>query len=116
MHLSQKQWQIGIGMILALLSGLLSHTYRPYIYQNQIDDFHIADTLGNIFAVPAATLFLTGIQLKTTKTFKVILAMILGFVLYEFISLTFDIYDIIATILSGGITYIILNFLGIKEL
>lgn len=106
---TKKQiFAIVAGLIIALISGVLSKTYRPYIYENQINDFHIADTISNWLAVPAATLFLWGLE-KGKYTFKKgILYSVIAFIIFEFIlSTTFDVLDIIATILSGCVTYLI---------
>ena len=100
------------GLIVACICVVLSKTYRPYIYENHINDFHIADTISNWLAVPAATLFLWGIFKGRTKFKKGILYSVITFIIYEFIlSATFDFWDIIATVLSGGITYLIYIFL-----
>ena len=40
----------------------LSYTYRPYVYENHIDDFHLADVIGSIVCVPAAVLCACGIH------------------------------------------------------
>ena len=39
-----------------ILGIVLSNTYRPYIYENHIFDFHLADTIGN-FGSSAFSLF-----------------------------------------------------------
>jgi ABC-type tungstate transport system substrate-binding protein len=117
----KKQRAVYIAVILVVISVTLSIVYRKYIYQNHIYDYHLADTIGNIFAVPAALFFLSGINSKETKIIYSIPAVVLGFIVFELMSLTglhgtFDIFDIIATIISGLITYVILNFLSIKQL
>ncbi len=97
-----------LGFIIVLISFLLSITYRPYIYQNHIYDFHIADTYSNWLAVPASTLFFWGYGKGKYKINKIILGSVIGFIIYEFIlSGTLDILDIIATLLSGSIIFII---------
>jgi hypothetical protein len=96
------------GLIIALICAVLSKTYRPYIYKNHINDFHLADTITNWLALPAGTLFFWGLR-KGRNTFKKeILPGIAGLIIYEFIfPATFDYMDIIATILSGGVTFCI---------
>lgn len=117
-----KRKQIAVSLILFFLSIILSHTYRPYIYKNHFFDFHFADTIGNIFAVPTALFFLCGINKSKTKINSSIPIIIVAFILYEFLALlklhgVFDIFDIIATVISGTITYVILIFIfNIKEL
>jgi hypothetical protein len=97
-----------LGLIFAVTCAVLSKTYRPYIYTNHINDFHLADTIPNWLALPSGTLFFWGLH-KGCNTFKKgILCAVVGIIVYEFIlSATFDWYDIIATILSGSGTYFI---------
>ena len=57
-----KKYCIVIGLIIALIALVLSHTYRTYIYAHEINDFRIAYTIGNLFAVPAALFFLCGVS------------------------------------------------------
>ena len=99
-------------LFLGVVSLVISYTYRPYIYSHHIYDFHLADSFSDLFAVPAS-LFL-GIALdkdfgKYTIGFYVILVCI-GLILYEFlISATTDVYDMIAVIVSGVFTWLILR-------
>ncbi|GHV09519.1 hypothetical protein FACS1894162_0250 [Bacteroidia bacterium] len=94
------------GLLIAFICFVLTNTYRPYIYANHINDFHFADTITNWLALPAGTLFFWGLHKGRYSFKKEILYAIGGLIIYEFIGLTFDWYDIIATILSGGITFL----------
>lgn len=40
------------GLIVALICAVLLKTYRLYIYENHINDFHLADTIS-IWFLPA---------------------------------------------------------------
>ena len=40
------------GILIACIGLLLSYTYRPYVYENHINDFHLADVIGSIVCVP----------------------------------------------------------------
>jgi hypothetical protein len=93
------------------LGWLLSATYRPYIYANHINDFHIADTLGNLVAVPAAYCFFYAQSKKVTYTNGFILLLVwFIWLIYELIfSNTFDWYDILATTLMCLVMYLILG-------
>lgn len=102
------------GVSIGIIGLILSHTYRPYIYENHIYDFHIADTIGSIVCVPAATLLFYGFTDKYSIG-KLTLIITLTYLFYEFLGLlnihgTFDLYDIIAIIISGICTYFILNW------
>ena len=86
---------------------LLSYTYRPFIYDNRLYDYHIADTIGSLVCVPTSVFFLYSFS-KTKNSFSIlILKFAICFILYEFLSLTklhgvFDFYDIIAILISAG--------------
>ncbi len=89
----------------------MSYIYRPYIYQNKIYDFHLADTIGNIVAVPAYSLVYYGFSSRYSFN-KIIVLSVVGFIFYEILSIAsfhgvFDIYDIVATVLSGAVTFCI---------
>ena len=36
------------GILIAVIGLVLSHTYRPYVYENHINDFHLADVIGSM--------------------------------------------------------------------
>ena len=50
------------GILIACIGLLLSYTYRPYVYENHINDFHLADVIGSIVCVPAQVLCAYGIH------------------------------------------------------
>ena len=88
--------------------------YRPYIYNNKINDFHIADTLGNTFgALPTIFFLIAILSNDTTKgnyliklgTFSVVVFELL----HPLLGKPIDIWDIIATILAGVASYLIYN-------
>lgn len=88
--------------------------YRPYIYNNKINDFHIADTLGNTFGTLPTIFFLIAILSNdTTKGNYLIKIGTFSVVIFEFahplLGKQIDIWDIIATIMTGLISYLIYN-------
>ncbi len=100
--------------IFFVLGIILSHTYRIYIYENHIFDFHIADTLGNLVAVPSAVCFILAVSSRKWKLKALILKIVLIYIAYEFLGLfglhgTFYYFDMIATVISGVVTYFILH-------
>ena len=83
------------GLTIALIGAILSKTYRPYIYENNINDFHLADTITSWICVPALSLFFWGIS--KDKFQKCFIGSFLGMLFCEFfLGLTFDLHDIIA--------------------
>ena len=94
------------GILIAAIGLVLSHTYRPYVYENHINDFHLADVIGSVVCVPAAVLCAYGIDNR--------------YIAYEFLGLfhihgTFDIYDIIAIIISSLVFYRLCLFFGVSS-
>ena len=89
------------------LSLLVKFTYRPYIYSNHLNDFHIADTLGNIFAVPAFILFYYA--LSKTVRYTTLCVVLIAWISWTFFELvlteTFDWYDIIANTIMCLLSY-----------
>lgn len=113
----RRKKYITAGLLIAALGQVLTHIYRPYIYENHIADFHIADTIGSLLCVPAATLFFYGISDKYSIN-KLIFMIAVTYICYEFLGLlhihgTFDFYDIVAIILSSICTYYIFKALKI---
>jgi len=100
-----RRISILVSIMLLLISIILQCFYRPYIYHNHIFDFHIADTFTSWLCVPCGTCLLWGLH-KTGRFVKILLSSFVGFLLYEFVGLTFDWYDIIALSVSTGITYV----------
>ena len=90
--------------------------YRPYIYNNKINDFHIADTLGNTFGTLPTIFFLIAILSNdTTKGNYLIKLGTFSVVVFELahplLGKPIDIWDIIATILTGFVSYLVYNSL-----
>jgi uncharacterized membrane protein len=88
--------------------------YRPYIYKNKINDFHIADTLGNTFGTLPTIFFLIAILSNdTTKGNYLIKLGTFSVVLFELahplLGKQIDIWDIIATVLTGFVSYLVYN-------
>ena len=86
--------------------------YRPYIYANKINDFFIADTIGNSLGTVTAIFFLlTIVGKENSKDYYLIFIVTVGLILYEgfniFSNHPVDINDIISTILFGFVSALI---------
>jgi len=103
--MKRKTIYVFIGLALAFIAWLLTIFYRPYIYQNNIYDFHFADTIGSLFCMPAQTFFIRGFSHKYSF-YNIILPVFIGDIIYEFLTV-FDYYDIIAIFTGAFITYIV---------
>ena len=100
-------------LICFVLGLLLAFTYRPFIYSNHINDWHLADTIGNIVAVPAAafSFYATYKSIRYTKL-AILVLVFFAWCFYEVaLSQTFDWWDILATMIMCFVTYPILQVL-----
>lgn len=93
---------------LFLLTELGRHVYRPYVYRNGIDDFGIADTMGNSLGTLTQIAFSLGIANATrAQGLRIIAFITAGFIVYEVLQPilprgTFDWGDVIATLAAGA--------------
>ena len=82
-------------------------TYRSYIYENKIEDFGIADSIGNSGGILVQIFFgLAILNPSRKKGLRLIVFFILGYILYEFAQLilpkgVFDWQDIYGTLIGG---------------
>jgi hypothetical protein len=90
--------------------------YRPYIYSNDIFDYWIADTIGNLTGTIAIIFFdFAGVNPKLKQGRLFLLLITLGLVIYELLQYfsprsILDWRDMIATLVAGLISW------GIYEL
>lgn len=100
---------IGFGAVL-IYEFVARPYYRPYIYKNKINDFHLADTIGNSLGTIATVYVLIGF-IGTGRTQHLYLIKIISFsvAMYEIahplLGKPIDVWDIVATILTGGFCY-----------
>lgn len=94
--------------------------YRPHIYSHKIFDFHIADTLGNSFGTIAAIFIFVSLLTSGTPNGNFLIKITtISVVLYEIGQPLFgkpiDIWDIVATIVAGGLSFFIFHCLFAKK-
>ncbi len=109
-------------LLVSALSFLLTEVgrfvYRPFIYENNISDFGIADSIGNSGGI-LVQIFL-GLAILNPfpkKGYRLIALFVGGYIIYEILQPylpkgTFDWLDIYGTLLGGAIgliTYFIIN-------
>lgn len=99
-----------IGIIIVVIGFLAKNFYREYINSHGIDDFGLAGSLPSFLYVIGFSQIL---QIRPIKyPVLVILVVTLGSIIYEFKqsyrSGTLDINDIVASILGGIISLLIL--------
>lgn len=90
--------------------------YRPYIYAHKLYDFHIADTLGNSLGTIAAIFIPIGLLTNgKTHGYSLIKLLTVSVVVYEIaqplLGKPIDFWDILATLLSGGICFFLFKWL-----
>jgi hypothetical protein len=105
-----------IAIIAFSITELGRSFYRPYIYENKIEDYLIADTIGNSFGTVTAIFMILTLSGKgTNKDWILVLIIIAGLLVYELLNLTgktaIDINDMIATVIFGTISALIYLFL-----
>ena len=106
-----------IYLVAAILAFILTElgrfVYRPYIYNNDINDFGIADSMGNLGGI-VVQLFLSLALLNSRKiqTIRVFAFIIGGYIIYEILQPflpkgTFDWKDIYGTLIGGAFSFLI---------
>ena len=100
-----------------LLTEAGRSVYRPYIYSNGINDFGIADSMGNLGGIVVQIFFsLAILNSQRNKAFNVIGFLVAGYILYEIVQPylpkgVFDWKDIIGTIIGGFVSVLVLVLL-----
>ena len=88
--------------------------YRPYIYSNNIDDFGIADSIGNSGGIIVQIFFsLAILNSPGKKVYNVIGFIVIGYIVYEILQPylprgVFDWKDVLGTLIGGAISVIVL--------
>jgi len=89
------------------LTEIGRYIYRPFIYENNINDYGIADSMGNLGGIIVQLFFgLTLLNPTKKKGFRLISFFIIGFIVYEIAQPflpkgIFDWKDIYGTIIGG---------------
>lgn len=102
-----------IGICTLLLHEFIAKPYyRTFIYSHNLFDFHIADTLGNSLGTISAAFIVAGIfGTDKVKGLFFIKMTTLSFIIYELLQpllgKPIDPWDIIATIISGGLSFLL---------
>ena len=94
------------------LTELGRFVYRPFIYENNINDFGIADSMGNLGGIIVQIFFgLALVNSTKKKGLRLIAFFIIGYIFYEAIQPilpkgVFDWQDVYGTIIGGLIATI----------
>ena len=107
----------GIAVLFFFLTEIGRNIYRPYIYSNNINDYGIADSIGNAGGIIVQIFFsLALLNSPRKKVFNVIGFIVIGYILYEILQPylprgVFDWKDIYGTLIGGVISLLILFIL-----
>ena len=112
----KRVFHFWVFLFMFVITEIGRRIYRPYIYQNDIFDFWIADTIGNLTGTITTIFFELAIINPTPAVGRKLMAFItLGLIGYEFVQYfsprsVLDWRDMIATLIGGAISW------GIYEL
>jgi hypothetical protein len=95
---------IGLGAVV--LYEIARATYRPYIYSQGINDFHIADTIGNSLGTVATIFVFTSLLGRDlVQDYFMIRTVMISVAVYELahplLGKSIDPWDLVVTILTG---------------
>jgi VanZ family protein len=105
-----------IAVLFFFLTEIGRNIYRPYIYANNIDDYGIADSIGNTGGIIVQIFFMLAIlNSPRKKVFRVIGFIVIGYILYEILQPylprgVFDWKDIYGTLIGGVISLFVWLF------
>ena len=107
---------MGIAVLFFFLTEIGRNIYRPFIYSNNIDDYGIADSIGNSGGIIVQIFFMLAIlNSPRKKVFNVIGLIVIGYIIYEILQPylprgVFDWKDIYGTLIGGAISLFVLFF------
>lgn len=91
--------------------------YRPFIYRNHIDDWGIADSIGNSLGTLTQIFLYLGLANATQKeSYRIIAFVTVGYIVYEVVQPilprgTFDMKDVIATVVAGLLAAVLVTII-----
>ena len=92
--------------------------YRPFIYANKINDYGIADSIGNSGGIIVQIFFMLAVfNSPKNKVFRIIGFVVVGYILYEIVQPylprgVFDWKDIYGTLVGGVIALLFYFFIN----
>lgn len=99
-----------VAVVFFFLTEFGRYVYRPFIYSNEINDFGIADSIGNSGGIIVQIFFsLAILNSNRKKAWRVICFIIVGYIIYEVLQPylprgIFDWQDIYGTLIGGAIS------------
>lgn len=104
-----------------MLTELARSFYRSLIYANDIDDWVVADTIGNSLGTVTATFLIIMLAGRGTNgDWRLVVMVSLGLLGYEALNPlgqhTFDVNDALGTLIGGGVSALTYAFILIRLL
>ncbi len=102
-----------VAMMAFFVTEIGRYIYRPFIYKNGINDYGIADSIGNLGGIIVQIfLMLAILNSQNKKVLNVIGFVTIGYVIYEILQPylpkgVFDLKDIYGSLIGGGISVLI---------
>ena len=102
-----------IAITMFLITEFWRHLYRPFVYKNEINDYGLADSIGNLGGIIVQIYFTLAILNSPKKQgYRVIGLIVIGYTLYEIVQPylprgVFDWKDIYGNIIGGFISIFI---------
>jgi glycopeptide antibiotics resistance protein len=109
-----------IGLSAVVIYEVARATYRPFIYSNNINDFHIADTLGNSLGTVATVFVFASVLGRTITEDRFLLRTVaIAVFVYELahplLGKPIDVWDLMATVVGGVLCEIIYKWIHKPE-
>ena len=98
-----------------VLTELGREIYRPYIYTHGLNDFGIADTMGNHLGAVTLVFFILAVMNATRQEALIVIATVtIGYVGYEFVQQflpgsVVDPKDMVASIVGGILSFLLFS-------
>jgi glycopeptide antibiotics resistance protein len=117
---SRRVIYLFIFAISFLVTEFGRHVYRPIIYRNDIQDFGLADSIGNLGGIVVQVFFgLALVNPNHRQGYRIIGFLTMGYIIYEIVQPilpkgTFDFKDVVGTFI-GGVCAALIFFLIHKK-
>ena len=93
--------------VFFILTEIGREIYRPYVYQNGLNDFGLADVIGNLLGTVAVIFFCLGVNhANRVQSIRIIAFVTVGITIYELLQAVLpkgvlDWKDVISTPIAG---------------
>jgi len=116
LHSKRRMINLLIGLSAVVLYEIARATYRPYIYSQGINDFHIADTIGNSLGTVAAVFVFTSLLGRDlAQEYFMIRTVTISVAVYELahplLGKPIDPWDLVVTVIAGFFCEVLHRFL-----